>query len=64
MTAIRGQEGTGILVPGIESDLMMLGCIAQVRDFRGTYGLSPEQIAIDTVVRIFLNGDLIFESSE
>lgn len=63
VTAIHGQEGTGKLVPGSESELMVPGCIAQLRDFRGTYGLSPEQITIDTVTTIFLNGDLIFERS-
>lgn len=64
VTAIHGQEGIGKLVPGSESELMQPGCIAQVRDFRGTYGLSLGQIAIDTVTTIFLNGDLIFESPE
>lgn len=64
VTAIHGQEGIGKLVPGSESELIQPGCIAQVRDFRGTHGLSPGQIAIDTVTTIFLNGDLIFESPE
>lgn len=64
VTAIHGQEGIGKLVPGSESELMQPGCIAQVRDFRGTYGLSPEQITIDTATTIFLNGDLVFEKPE
>lgn len=62
VTAIRGQEGVGKIVPGSEIAPKTAPCrMGELHDFRGILGLSPRQIAIDTVARIFLNGDLILD---
>lgn len=62
VTAILGREGIAKVLPHNHEAFPHPDCLASVNDFRGAGGLPADEIHLDQVTRIMLNGNLIFEN--